>query len=84
MSSHFFSPSGLTRSRFYSSGGAFSAHRLQETNNLTILYTLMGTNIAVFGYAMYLKQQVMVRNTLLNIRIETIEVTYRSTSNPTQ
>jgi hypothetical protein len=59
MSSHFFSPSSLTRSRFYFSGGAFSAHRLQETNNLAVLYTLMGTNIAVFGYAMYLKQQAM-------------------------
>ena len=66
MSSHFFSPShtpshlGLPRARFYSNGG-YSGYGLQRTNNLAVLYTLMGTNIAIFGYAMYVKQQARVR-----------------------
>jgi hypothetical protein len=66
MSSHFFFPCptpGLPRARFYSpGGGSYRDYRLQETNNLAVLYTLMGTNIAIFGYAMYVKQQAMVRD----------------------
>jgi hypothetical protein len=64
MSSHFFSPShspGLPRSRFYSSGGGYSGRDIQENRNLTVLYSLMGVNVAVWGYAMYVKQQAMVR-----------------------
>ncbi|KAF1946645.1 hypothetical protein EJ02DRAFT_450373 [Clathrospora elynae] len=64
MSSHFFFPSpsprhlGLPLSRFYSrgSGGGYGTHS-QATSNMTVLYTLMGTNIAIFSYAMYLKVQ---------------------------
>jgi hypothetical protein len=75
MSSHFFSPSHslsqhfrLPRSRFYNGGGYSGSYKKgytsswsQESQNTAVLYTLMGSNIAVFGYAMYVKQQAMVR-----------------------
>ncbi|KAF1837929.1 hypothetical protein BDW02DRAFT_644934 [Decorospora gaudefroyi] len=55
MPSHFFSPSplGLPRSRFYTR----TAYPNNYSSNLAVLYTLMGTNIAIFSYAMYLKAQ---------------------------
>lgn len=62
MSSHFFSPShtsrhiALPRPRFYSSGG-YGGYQSQVSMNEAVLYGLMGTNIAVFGYAYYLKEQ---------------------------
>ncbi|KAL1800363.1 hypothetical protein ACET3X_000705 [Alternaria dauci] len=62
MSTHFFSPSHtsqhvrLPRPRFYSSGG-YGHYRDQVKMNEAILYGLMGTNIAVFGYAYYVKEQ---------------------------
>jgi hypothetical protein len=65
MSSHFFFPShspGLPHSRFYSSGGGYSGREIHENQNLAVLYTLMGANVAVWGYAMYVKQQAMVRS----------------------
>ncbi len=64
MSSHFFFPShtprhlNLPRPRLYSSGG-YGDYHTQVRLNETILYTLMGTNIAVFGYAYFLKQQAL-------------------------
>ncbi|KAH7085468.1 hypothetical protein BKA63DRAFT_431680 [Paraphoma chrysanthemicola] len=64
MSSNYFNPShspfprsshlGLSRSRFYSSYGGASS---QESNNLKMLYGLMGVNVAVFSYAMYAEAQ---------------------------
>ncbi|CAE7176883.1 hypothetical protein P3342_008267 [Pyrenophora teres f. teres] len=70
ISSHFFSPShkpsplGLSSSRFYSRdvGSGARGHinyQARETANRAVLYTLIGTNVAVYGYAMYLKQQAM-------------------------
>ncbi|KAF1843832.1 uncharacterized protein K460DRAFT_152178 [Cucurbitaria berberidis CBS 394.84] len=61
MSSHFFTPyrspshSGWSRSRLYS--GYTPGGSSQVSANMRVLYSLMGTNIAVFGYAMYLKAQ---------------------------
>jgi membrane associated rhomboid family serine protease len=62
--SNYFSPShspfpgtnhiGLTRSRFYSS---YYSGASQASNNMKVLYSLMGVNLAVFGYAMYVKAQ---------------------------
>jgi membrane associated rhomboid family serine protease len=62
--SNYFSPShspfsqfkatGLTRSRFYSS---FRNGGSQEASNTRVLYSLIGINVAVFGYAMYTKAQ---------------------------
>ena len=64
---HFFSPShtiqrsGLTRPRLYSKyvnqNGRYRSYESQVKANNNVLYALMGTNIAVFSYAMYLKQQ---------------------------
>lgn len=64
---HFFSPShtpqrsNLTRLRLYSrylnQGNRYRTYESQLKANNTVLYALMGTNIAVFSYAMYLKQQ---------------------------
>ncbi|KAG9192165.1 hypothetical protein G6011_10899 [Alternaria panax] len=62
LSSHFVYPShtsryaAIPRPRFYSSGG-YGGYQAQVTKNHAILYGLMGTNIAVFGYACYLKMQ---------------------------
>jgi membrane associated rhomboid family serine protease len=83
MSSHFFSPShspGLPRSRFYSPGGGYSGYRLQQTNNMAVLYTLMGTNITIFGYMLYVKQQATVYTTHLS-KFATTKLIQRSTSN---
>jgi len=44
---------GLSRTRFYSNSSGNS----QIANNLAVLYSLMGVNFAVFGYAMYAKAQ---------------------------
>jgi len=67
MSSHFFSPShnpsplGLPSSRFYSGGGrgggGYTNYQAQETANKTVLYTLIGANVAVYGYAVHLRVQ---------------------------
>lgn len=64
---HFFSPShtlprsSLTRPRLYSKyiprNSGYRSYESQLKANNAVLYTLMGTNIAIFGYAMYLKQQ---------------------------
>ncbi|EDU45912.1 GlpG membrane protein [Pyrenophora tritici-repentis] len=64
ISSHKPSHLGLPSSRFYSrnlGGGArgYINYQAQETANKAVLYALIGTNVAVFGYAMYLKQQAM-------------------------
>ncbi|KAH7345986.1 hypothetical protein BKA66DRAFT_433641 [Pyrenochaeta sp. MPI-SDFR-AT-0127] len=49
---------GLVRSRFSSSNGGFTPGRHSQLQaNKAVLYTLMGANVAVFGYAMYLKAQ---------------------------
>jgi membrane associated rhomboid family serine protease len=45
-----------SRSRFYHS---YSNRATQVSNNMNILYGLMGLNVAIFGYAMYVKQQAM-------------------------
>jgi membrane associated rhomboid family serine protease len=62
--SNYFSPShspfpqartiGLPRSRFYSS---FQHGSSQEAANIKVLYSLIGVNVAVFGYGMYAKAQ---------------------------
>ncbi|CAO2656247.1 Nn.00g050500.m01.CDS01 [Neocucurbitaria sp. VM-36] len=63
MSSQFFNPYrspshlGLSRSRFYSHytpGGSS-----QVSANMRVLYSLMGANVAIYAYAMYLKAQAM-------------------------
>lgn len=65
--SNYFSPSrspfpgrsknvSLPRSRFYSSYFDDSSH---ISANVNVLYGLMGVNVAIFGYAMYVKQQAM-------------------------
>lgn len=62
MTSHFFSPShtprhlSLPRSRLFSSR-AYDAYSAQVKSNKLVLYGLMGTNIAIFGYAAFLKSQ---------------------------
>ncbi|KAH8644192.1 hypothetical protein IG631_01656 [Alternaria alternata] len=62
MSAHFFSPSqtsrhiALPRTRLYSSGG-YGHYRSQVKMNELVLYGLMGANIAIFGYAYYVKEQ---------------------------
>ncbi|RMZ70488.1 rhomboid family [Pyrenophora seminiperda CCB06] len=60
MSSHFFhkpTPFSLPSSRFYFRGRTNTNYQARETANTAVLYTLLGTNLAVFGYAMYLKEQ---------------------------
>jgi membrane associated rhomboid family serine protease len=61
-SSHTSQPLNLARSRHYSNyrgnnSNSYRSYEAQIKANNIVLYTLMGTNIAVFGYAMYLKQQ---------------------------
>ena len=64
MSSHFFSPShtprhlSLPRPRLFSSRG-YDVYSAQVRSNKFVLYGLMGTNIAVFGYAAFLKSQAL-------------------------
>ncbi|EMD97511.1 hypothetical protein COCHEDRAFT_40755, partial [Bipolaris maydis C5] len=60
----FFSPTrppprslNLPRSRHYSYHNPLPSYESQVSANTKVLYTLMGTNIAVFGYAMYIQQQ---------------------------
>ncbi|KNG47633.1 integral membrane protease of the rhomboid family [Stemphylium lycopersici] len=67
LTSHFFSPSHTPRQlklpslRPYSSySHNYDTYFRQVKANNAVLYTLMGTNIAIFGYAMYLKQQAIL------------------------
>ena len=67
ITSHFFSPFHTSRqlklpsSRPYSNySHSYDAYARQVSANNAVLYALMGTNIAIFGYAMYLKQQAML------------------------
>jgi membrane associated rhomboid family serine protease len=46
---------GLSRTRLYSN--SFRPGANQVSTNMTVLYSLMGINAAVFGYAMYARSQ---------------------------
>ncbi|KAJ4365716.1 hypothetical protein N0V83_008336 [Neocucurbitaria cava] len=64
MTSQFFTPyrasarGGLSRSRFYSSNYR-PGSPYQLSTNMGVLYSLMGANIAIYFYAVYLKAQFM-------------------------